>query len=89
MQAATAEPPTLIRQLAQPSAQGRVVGALRAIADRAPIRCNDGARPPLAHLRISLRCATASTLAAGVTSIGMTCPALQSQREASKQRRRD
>jgi hypothetical protein len=39
--------------------------------------------------RLVLRFATASRLAAGVTIIGMTCPALQPQREASKRRRRD
>jgi hypothetical protein len=43
MQPAVAEPPALIRQFPQPRTQSGVVGALRAIADRAPVRRNDGA----------------------------------------------
>ncbi len=50
MQPSVAEPPALLRQLAQPGAQGSVVGAPGAVADHAPVRRKEGARPPLAHL---------------------------------------
>jgi hypothetical protein len=54
MQAAIAEAPVQIGQLAQPRAQGGVVGTPAQVADRAPVRRNDAARPPLAHLEARL-----------------------------------
>jgi hypothetical protein len=53
VQAAVTEPSPLIGQLPQPPTQGSVVGTLGPVADRAPVRSNDGARPPLAHLEAS------------------------------------
>ena len=50
MQPAIPEPPALIRQFPQPRAQGGIVGAFGSIADHAPVRGDNGARPPLAHL---------------------------------------
>ena len=54
MQPAIAEPPALLRQLAQPRPERGVVGPPAAIADRAPVRGDDAARPPLAHLEARL-----------------------------------
>ncbi len=50
MQAAVAKPSPLIRQFPQPRPQGVVVRASGSIASRAPVRGDDAARPPLAHL---------------------------------------
>jgi hypothetical protein len=50
MQAPIAEPPTLVRQFAQPRPQSGIVRTPGSIAHGAPVRRNDGARPPLAHL---------------------------------------
>ena len=50
MQAAVAEPPALVRQLTQPRSQRGVVGTPAQVADHAPVRGDDAARPPLAHL---------------------------------------
>ena len=49
IQAAIAEPAALIGQFPQSGPQAGVVGAPGAIADRAPVRRDHLARPPLAH----------------------------------------
>ena len=54
MQPAIAEPPAQIRQLPQPRPERGVVRPPAAIADRAPVRDDDAARPPLAHLEAGL-----------------------------------
>jgi hypothetical protein len=47
MQAAVAEPPALVRQFTQPRSQRGVVGTPAQVADHAPVRGDDAARPPL------------------------------------------
>jgi hypothetical protein len=50
MQAAVAEPPALVRKRPQPRPERGIIGTPGAVTDTAPVRRDDGARPPLAHL---------------------------------------
>lgn len=49
MQAAIAEPPTLLRQLTQPRPQVAIIGSTRAVSHTRAIRSNDSTRPLLVH----------------------------------------
>ena len=54
MQTAIAEAPALVGQFPQPRPERRVVRTPAPVADRAPVRGDDPARPPLAHLEALL-----------------------------------
>lgn len=55
VQPATVEPAALMRQIAQPLSKHAIIIATRLVADRAPVRCNDPARPPLAAIMKGLK----------------------------------
>jgi hypothetical protein len=64
-QPSIAEPPALGRQRMPPFPQLRLRRAVGSIADRGPIRLDDGAGPPLAHLEHPPKMSDAFALGSG------------------------